>query len=154
MPKKLKRPATTRQEKFFALLCKGKAATQAAIEAGYSGKNPRQSAYQAMKGLRSRTEFALDEAGLTPEGLIHKYLLPALKANKTEWAKFEGEFTDHKTLVAWDTRLAAIKLAAEIGGYLAPKEFTGKDGEALFPDVIDTSGLRSRKPAHGNAAHS
>jgi hypothetical protein len=41
----------------------------------------------------NRLEKALHEAGLTPEGVIHKYLLPALSAEPTEYAKFEGQIT-------------------------------------------------------------
>jgi len=141
--KSIKRVLTNRQRKFFDLLCKGTPATQAAREAGYSGANPSQSAYAATKGIRARVEQALAENGLTPEGLITKFLVPAMLATDTEFAKFEGEITDSEEVIAWDTRLRAIELAARFGGYLAPKELTGLDGAALFPDVIDTGGMRS-----------
>jgi hypothetical protein len=146
--RKLKRKLTTRQRKFFELLCKGVPATQAALKAGYSGANPSQSAYAATKGIRSRVEEALAENGLTPEGLITKFLVPAMSANMTEFAKFEGQISDARECINWDARLRAIEIAARFGGYLAPKELTGLDGAALFPDVIDTAGMRSRrKPA-------
>lgn len=141
--KKRKRALTKRQRKFFELLCTGMPATQAARNAGYSGATPAQSAYQATKGIRARVEEALAENGLTPEGLITKYLVPAMLATDIEFAKFEGEITDSEEVIAWDTRLRAIELAARFGGYLAPKELTGLDGAALFPDVIDTGGMRS-----------
>lgn len=150
--KRRKRKLTDRQREFFKLLCKGVGATEAALKAGYTGKTPAQSAYQAMKGLRHRVEEALGENGLTPEGLITKYLVPAMLATDTEFAKFEGEITDSVEVIAWDTRLRAIELAARFGGYLAPKEFTGADGEALFPDVIDTT-FRLRKSVPADAAH-
>lgn len=128
-------------------------ATQAALGAGYTGKTPAQSAYQATRGIRARVEDALAENGLTPEGLITKYLVPAMLATDTEFAKFEGEITASEEVIAWDTRLRAIELAARFGGYLAPRELTGLDGAALFPDVIDTAGMRTRKTHAGSAAN-
>lgn len=147
--KKRKRLVTGRQERYFKALCRGLSATAAAKQAGYKSV---QSAYQGTKGLRARVQAALDEAGLTPEGLIHKHLIPALGACETEFAKFEGEITDSEEVIAWGARLQAIELVGRLGGYFAPKEFTGADGEALFPDVIDAT-MRLRRTAPADAAH-
>jgi hypothetical protein len=148
--KRRNRPLTSKQQNYFKLLCKGMSATEAARRAGYGGE-PAHSAYQATRGIRERILKALFEAGLTPEGLVHKYLLPALKAMETEFAKFEGKISDSRDVIAWGPRIQAIRLTAELGGYLAPREVTGKDGGPLvLPKVIDVSGMRS-KPASQTA---
>ena len=91
---KLSRPLSKKQHTYFKLLCKGVPATEAARRAGYSAKNPAQSAHQASRSIRDRIQHALFEAGLTPEGLIHKHLVPVLAAERTEFCKFNGRVTD------------------------------------------------------------
>ena len=49
-----KRKPNARQQKVVKELAKGKTLTQAAKEAGYSGKNPAQFGYQALAQLRGR----------------------------------------------------------------------------------------------------
>jgi hypothetical protein len=52
----------------------GKTFKEAGILAGYPEKNAAQSAYQAMQGLRGRVSGLLDQAGLSEEIAIEKYL--------------------------------------------------------------------------------
>jgi hypothetical protein len=150
MAKKRKRKRarfnTPKQEAYFKYLCQGMSATKAALKAGYKSV---QSAYQGTRGLRSRIADAFGEAGLTPEGIIHKHILPALKAEETEFCKFEGKIGETRQVVAWGPRLHAIEIVNNMAGYNAPKELTGEGGAPLFPDVIDTSGMRKRRPNAG-----
>ena len=139
-----KRVLTTKQQIYFRLLCKGVPATQAALKAGYSVRCAPQAAYQATRSIRERIQGALFEAGLTPEGLVHKHLLPALGAMETKFAQSEGSFTDERNVIAWGPRLKAIELTAEMGGYMAPRELEKAEGEGKFPKVIDVSNMRSR----------
>jgi hypothetical protein len=57
--RKYNRPLTIRRERYFELLCKGMPATEAARRAGYSGKNPAQSAYQAWRSISERVQNAM-----------------------------------------------------------------------------------------------
>jgi hypothetical protein len=143
---------TAKQQVYFKLLCEGVPATNAARRAGYSHKNAAQSAYQASRGIRERIQNALFESGLTPEGLIHKYLLPALQAEKTEFCKHKGNISDSCIVTAWEVRLRAIELVAEMGGYFAPKLYNteGGDAESGIPKIIDVSGMRSVEPKSGD----
>ena len=92
MPKKYakhgrnKRKPNARQQKVVKELAKGKTLTQAAEEAGYSGKNAAQSGYQALAQLRGRVPDLLERHGLGEEVLIQKYLLPLLEAEETKFA--------------------------------------------------------------------
>ena len=145
------RPLTSKQRTYFKLLCKGMPATQAARRAGYSAKNPAQSAYQAWQSIRERLQIALFEVGLTPEGLIHKHLLPALNAMETEFAKFNGRITETREVIAWGPRLRAMELVCELGGYFAPNEqVSSVSGELGTPKVIDQ---RPRVVAEGLRRH-
>ncbi len=116
-------------------------ASQAAVKAGYSPKHARYSGYQAKQGLRDRLEKALHEAGLTPEGVIHKYLLPALSAERTEYAKFEGQITASVQEINWTARLRAIEIVAEMAGYNYEAERVGRFGETDndVPQIIDVT---------------
>jgi hypothetical protein len=135
---------TKKQQVFFKLLCQGVSATDAAYRAGYSQNNPSQSAYQASRGLRERIPYALFEAGLTPEGLIHKHLLPALQAEETGFVKHKGKITDSRKAPAWNARLRAIELAADMGGYFSakPANLEVRDSPSTIYRMIDVSGMR------------
>lgn len=103
-------------------LMKGMTITEAAVTAGYSDKNPAQSGSQALDSIRLKMPEVLDRAGLTDEVLIEKYLRPALVANDTEFAKFEGKITDQVEVVAWSPRLTALDMAFNLKGSYAPKQ--------------------------------
>lgn len=147
--KRLKRPITTKQAKYFKLLCQGVPATQAALKAGYTSKNPAQAGYAASKSIRARIQKGLFEAGLTPEGLIHKHLVPALKAKETKFFQHEGMVTDSRDVVAWDIRLRAQQFAAKLGGYEAPTERSDTNLNALTETlIINTSAIPRHSPRH------
>jgi hypothetical protein len=144
-PKKKKRHRflSDKQRELFKCMCRGESLTEAAKKAGYSST---QAAYASLKGHRKRVEEAMAEAGLTHEGLITKYLKPALEVEETKFATFKGQFTDSRDVAAWGLRLNALDLAFKLNGSYAPREFVGPENTPLFPQVIDTTGMRSRKP--------
>jgi phage terminase small subunit len=137
--KKRRRFVSTRQRELFKAMCRGISITAAAAKAGYSSP---QAAWNALKGHRKRVEEAMAEAGLTHEGLVNKYLKPALNAEETEFAKYEGKITDQVNVVAWGPRLTALDYAFKLNGSYAPREFAGPESSPLFPTVIDTTGMR------------
>jgi hypothetical protein len=69
--------------KFIKERTQGKSFSEAAIAAGYSEKNARQSGYQAMQQLRGRVPDLMDKHGLSEDTLIDKYLRPLLEAEET-----------------------------------------------------------------------
>jgi hypothetical protein len=77
----------SRQDKFVKAYPNGKTLGDAAIEAGYSAKNPHQSGYQALKQIKGRIPEVMNELGLTDRLLIQKYLIPLLEAKETKFFK-------------------------------------------------------------------
>jgi hypothetical protein len=110
---KLRNMLTPRQSRFARALMdrKVKSRTQAAILAGYSPKNARQSANQAFNQILSKGPEAMREAGLSLPLMIDKYLRPLLEATETKLAQYEGEFTDYVELDDNTTR----RFAADMG---------------------------------------
>jgi hypothetical protein len=145
MPKKIgksgkkKRP-TTRQAKLVKHMVAGKTQTEAAVLAGYSRKNPRQSAHQAIKQLRKSMPEVLETAGLTNECLIDNYLLPLMNANDTKFFPYmktvttvkgrgkdkvetqeEKQIVTPRTVTAWAARRDGLDMAFKLKGSYAPK---------------------------------
>jgi hypothetical protein len=117
-----KRTLTAKEAAFVKYLTKGKTQADAARLAGYSEKAPRQAGYQALRHIREKMPQLLDKAGLTDEAVIDKYLRPALEAEETEFAKFEGKITDRVNVVAWGPRLTALDMLYKLKGSYAPTE--------------------------------
>jgi hypothetical protein len=72
--------------------------------AGYSPKNARQSAHQAMKTIQKRTPEIMEELGFDLRSLIDRYLLPALDAQEAMVFNNGGKFVYSKELPAHDIR--------------------------------------------------
>jgi phage terminase small subunit len=118
-PKRL----TNRERALFKNLSKGMTITDAALQSGYSKKYPGQCGSQALENLRLKAPELLAKHGLDDSTLIEKYLKPALEANETEFAKFEGKITDSREVIAWGPRLQALDMTAKIRGlYVQPAE--------------------------------
>lgn len=117
---------TPKQVAFVKNFVKGMSITDAALAAGYSEKNPGQSGYQVLEQVRMKAPELLERHGLSEDKLIEKYLKPALEAEQTEFAKFEGKITDSVDVVAWTPRLAALDMAFNLHGSYAAKKVEGK----------------------------
>jgi hypothetical protein len=137
MPKKYakhnrnKRKPNPRQQKFIRGIAAGKTLTQAALDAGYSKKNPDQSGYQALAQLRGRVPELLERHGICEEVLIEKYLVPLLDAHETKFfptgitvdvGKKKKERVFQINVQALGIRHAALRTAFELHGSYAPKD--------------------------------
>jgi hypothetical protein len=118
--KKRNKP-TPRQMKLVEERAKGKSCSEAAIAAGYSGKNARHSGYQAMQQLRGRVPDLLDRHGLSEEVLIDKYLRPLLTAKETIFFQKDGK-VKQMNVAALGIRLSSLRTAFELHGGYAPKD--------------------------------
>jgi hypothetical protein len=119
---KKRNEATPRQMKLIEARAKGKSYSEAAIAAGYSEKNARQSGYQAMQQLRGRVPDLLDRHGLSEEVLIDKYLRPLLTAEETIFFQKDGKVKQRVNVAALGIRLSSLRTALELHGSYAPKD--------------------------------
>jgi hypothetical protein len=123
---KKRNKATPRQMKLIEERAKGKSYSEAAIAAGYSEKNARQSGYQAMQQLRGRVPDLLDRHGLSEEVLIDKYLRPLLNANETKFfptgIKMGRKTVYYVNVEALGVRHASLRTAFELHGSYAPRD--------------------------------
>lgn len=106
-------------------LAKGATYAQAARAAGYSEKNLTQSGFQAFEHIKAKMPEVLERKGLTDDAVIDKYLVPALEAQETEFAKFKGEITDSREVVAWGPRLTALDMLFKLKGSYAEEKSGG-----------------------------
>src|SRR5215472_13814609 len=113
---------TTKQRKLVKELAKGKTPTEAVVAAGYSPKNPSQTVYQAMQGIRLRVPELLDKAGYSVPAIIEKHLGPKLRAKEPKLAPHEGKFTDERQVDAHGIQMQAIDTMLKMHGAYAPKD--------------------------------
>ena len=146
MSRKKTRKLTRKQEKLVEGIVAGKSHTQAAIDAGYSPNNPRQSAYQAIAAIEERARHAFDRKGITLDNLIDKHLLPLLQAKEIKHFPWRQTITvkssprgkksqereeihtkvvqriDTRTVAALSIRLAALDMVFRLRGDFPPKQ--------------------------------
>jgi hypothetical protein len=119
---------TTKQRGLVRALSAGKSVTQAALEAGYSAKNPGQSGWQALQNVQRKMSELLDEHGLTDEVLIEKHLKPLLKASESKFFHVRGRIRATRRVPCLNTRIKALDMAFRLkGSYAAATE--GKRSE-------------------------
>ena len=122
------RQLTPRQVKFAHNLIGGSTLTEAARNAGYSGKNLAQSGHQALKAIRLSMPELLEEAGLTPRVLIEKYLVPMLSATTKKCFHHRGRFVYSRALPDYRTRVMALDMVFRLmGAYETSKSVTAPD---------------------------
>jgi hypothetical protein len=125
-----------RERLLLKALAKGATFAEAALSAGYQAKHAKQAGFQAFQGVKRKMPQMLEDKGLTDGSIIDKYLLPALEAMETEFAKFEGRITDQKDVVSWGPRLQALDMLFKLKGSYAPKEITGEGGNPIPVQLI------------------
>ena len=114
---------TKMQSEFAKAYMTSRTLGEAAIAAGASPKNARNSGYQLLKQLRGkRVPEVMDELGLSMPELIHNYLRPLLTAKETKFAQDEGKFTDFIEVENLDIRDRALDKAFRLHGAYAPKD--------------------------------
>src|SRR6266850_4536224 len=104
---------------------------EAAEEAGYSPKNPTQSANQALAAIRLKAPEIMDKLGLSVEHLIEKHLTPLLHAQETKVFVFDDENAKkgkhtkrvlRVNLADNTTRRYATRMAFELQGAFPPQD--------------------------------
>ena len=164
-----KRKLTQRQQKLVKNLAAGMNQSDAAVEAGYSNKNPRQSGHQAMEQIQRRMSELFDELGLTDRAIIEKHLVPLLSATEAKFFPYrkqivvlpaEGkrnrkidkdllletvQLIDVREVAALRTRVAALDIVFKLKGSYAPRQIHVDPQESVTVQVIDVSAI----PRHG-----
>ncbi len=100
-------------------------------------------ACEKLKKLKGATRALMHKNGLT-EKLIIQRLVEGLSAEKTEFAKDEGEITDSIDCIDFPTRLQYAKVAAKLLGIEPPTkiEHTGDTPvtfQVVYPDEENDS---------------
>lgn len=136
---------TRKEYKFLAALRKGKTQKAAALEAGYSRKDPDGAAQQAIKQIERKGGFDVYEAmGLTRDQFIKKHLVPALEANETKFFAHNGKVISKRDVKNWPARLRAQDMVYQIAGeYKTEQENLGPN----FKVVIINAEHRPPRPA-------
>ena len=80
---------TKKQARFTEALLTCHSVAEAAVKAGYSAKNARQSGHQALKAIRGRVPDLMERLGLSEEHLIDKHLRRHLDKKKTVFVREE-----------------------------------------------------------------
>ena len=120
---KFKPKVNAKRAKFIDSLSKGSTVSDASNIAGYSPKNPRQSGYQVLEGIRKTMPEALEAAGLTDTAIIDKYLRPLLNANETKYFAHLGKVVSQRTLKNWTARTNGLDILLRIkGAYVKPPD--------------------------------
>ena len=108
---------TRKEYKLLVAFRKGKNGPKAALDAGYSPKNPRQSANQAIRNIERKGGFDVYQAlGLTRDQFIDKHLRPALEAKETKFFAHNGKVISKREVVNWQARLRAQDMTYQIAG--------------------------------------
>ena len=102
----------------FKGLLEGKTQKQAALDAGYSVKDPDGSAYQALQIIKDKAPDLFARHGLDDDSFIEKYLLPALNAQETKFFAHEGVVKDQRDVIAWGPRTNTNALVARMKGLI------------------------------------
>lgn len=95
---------------------------EAAVEAGYSPKNPSASANQALASIKQKAPDIMDKLGLTVESLIQNHLTPLLHAEETRVFAHEGKIVDKINLADHTTRRYATRMAFDLQGAFPPAD--------------------------------
>lgn len=160
---------TQRQQKLVKNLAAGMNQSDAAVEAGYSEKNPRQSAHQAVYQIQRRMPELFDKLGLSDRVIIEKHLVPLLNATETKFVPYRKQIVastvrgkrnqkidkdllvetvqviDVREVAALSTRIAALDIVFKLKGSYGRRQI-GVDPEAIVTvQVIDVSAI----PRHG-----
>jgi hypothetical protein len=115
---------TVRQSRIARILSEHsvKSRGEAAIKAGYSSKNPDQSAYQAIEAIKQKAPEVMAKLGLTLEHVIQNHLVPLMGATETKIVVHEGKITDYVELSDNTTRRYSTRTALELLNAFPPRD--------------------------------
>lgn len=120
--KKPKPKLTVKQSRFAKAFMKSHSLKDAALEAGYSPKNPTESGIQARKAILEKAPEVMGRQGLDLDTVIRKHLTPLLNATETKFAQHEGEYTDFVIVENLPIRMQATRTALELLNAFPPKD--------------------------------
>jgi hypothetical protein len=112
---------TARQQALVDNIPTSKTLAEAAIKAGYPAKNARQSAFQALQGMRGRVPDLMDQLGLSEQVLIDKHLRRHLNAKRLQYFQKDGKVDSRKT-EALEIQSKALDMAFQLHGSYAPRD--------------------------------
>ena len=157
MPRKKRPKLTPRQQKLVKHLAKGKMPGEAAIAAGYSSKNPRQSAQQALEAIRNTLPEILARSGLDDDSVIQNHLRPLMNANETKYFSLPVGRGKTRTLQIhtreqknWTARANGLDIWSKIrGAYVREAENKGPEFSVIIINAAhrpDWAAMRATKP--------
>ena len=106
---------TAQQRRLIKALPHAKTVAEAGRMAGYSHRN---AALVGLKNILEKVPDLFDRLGLTDEHVIGNCLLPGLYATKTEFATFEGKFTDSREIEDHGTRHKYLTMYLTLRGHI------------------------------------
>jgi hypothetical protein len=140
---KVKNWLTPKQSRFAAAYAKSHSMKEAALVAGYSPKNPSQSANQALAAIKEKAPEVMAAMGLTLGSVIENHLVPLMHAREMKFAQYKGKFTDYVEVEALGIRLGATVKALEL-----LNAFPSRD-QALAAQVgVDVIVMDMPRPKH------
>jgi Terminase small subunit len=113
---KAKGKLTLKQSRFASAYMRTRSKKKAALEAGYSPRNPSESGIQALHEIQKKPRKLWPMWDLVSTLSFGKHLVPLLHAEESRFAQFEGEFTDFIDVEALGIRLGALPTALELYG--------------------------------------
>ncbi len=136
---------TERQKALIKNIPTSKTHAEAAVKAGYTLKNARQSAYQALQQMRGRIPDLMDQLGLTEEHLIDKHLRRHLNAKRTVFFLKDGKVKDSRKTEALEIQSKALDMAFRLHGSYALRD--PKEAEQFGVKVIVVDVPRPKREA-------
>jgi hypothetical protein len=120
-----------RPRKYLEGILSGKTKKSAALAAGYSESTARNAAAVIERPLVRLALQEIVREVIPPEKIVQR-LAEGLDAMDTVFARYKGKITDQLAVIAWDTRLHYIELAAKMAGYYV-------EGQDLAGDDLSKS---------------
>ena len=143
----MSKPLTNRERAFVRSLANGNSVTRAALDAGYSAKNPGQSGWQALQNIKLKMPEVLDDHGLTDEALIEKHLKPLLNGTEVKHFQQNGEKpTDSRRVPDNPTRLKALDMAFRLHGSYSSRKMEDAEKKTVQVIVADVPRPQNRLP--------
>ena len=126
---------TVKQRKWLQAYIKTGNATEAARQAyDCTKKSAKQIGYENLRKLTVSVKEIMDRQGITDVKLL-AILNEGLKAERTEFAKFQGEIVDRENVIDHQTRHKYLEIALKLKGLLRDRidvthrEFQAYDGK-------------------------
>jgi hypothetical protein len=159
---------TLKERALVKNLATSKTKKDAALKAGYSEKNPSQSANQALRSIERKMPDVMEKLGLTDESLVADYLKPLLAAEETKFFAFRKTITipakrktktapatpkrsrleqviEARNVAALGIRATALDIAFKLKGSYAPRQLDFDPDHGIPVTIIDVSDI----PRHG-----